>query len=279
MKRIVWIASYPKSGNTWFRIFLGNLISKMEKPISINNIPHSKTGSSRRALDEALGFNSTLLSHDEIDAIRPDFYRFEASKSEVMLFKKVHDAYRYVEGGQALFPSDVTIATIYIIRNPLDVCVSFANYSGTSDFNKIAVAMGNRHFELAGGPFSAKDVVRQRVMSWSDHVSSWIEAKEMKIHVVRFEDMKANPFFTFSEALRAIGLDFSEEQIAKAIDFSKFEELRDQEVHFGFREMRKPGVQFFNAGHVGSWKNRLPNEAIDRIITDHTSIMRKFGYA
>ncbi|MEJ2083836.1 MAG: sulfotransferase, partial [Acidobacteriota bacterium] len=38
MTGIVWLASYPKSGNTWLRAFLMNFLDPGKRPVDINQL-------------------------------------------------------------------------------------------------------------------------------------------------------------------------------------------------------------------------------------------------
>ncbi len=87
--------------------------------------------SSRPLLDAVTGVESSNLSADEIDRLRPRLYNHLASTSERPLFIKVHDAYTYLEDGTPLLGT-VNAKAIYILRNPLDVAVSFANHVSES---------------------------------------------------------------------------------------------------------------------------------------------------
>ena len=70
MSGIIWLASYPKSGNTWLRIFLTNLNREEEGPASINELDFSSGAGARTYFDEAVGYKSGELTHDEIDRLR-----------------------------------------------------------------------------------------------------------------------------------------------------------------------------------------------------------------
>ena len=135
MKNIVWLASYPKSGNTWFRVFLSNYFEDKEEPVGLNELKKTSIASSPVEFEELTGLNPFEMYPDEVDLYRPDLYR-AISNSETcedgFLFKKTHDAYTRNKDGKPLFPKDVSIATIYFIRNPLDVCVSYANHESKS---------------------------------------------------------------------------------------------------------------------------------------------------
>ena len=81
-KKIIWLASYPKSGNTWFRVFLSNLLSHSDKPADINNLYATPIASNRELFDEATGISSSELTLDEIDNLRPLVYEFYARTAE-----------------------------------------------------------------------------------------------------------------------------------------------------------------------------------------------------
>lgn len=68
-KKIIWLASYPKSGNTWFRIFLANLFSGAKQPANINELQDTSIASNRQMFDEAAGIASSDLTPQEIEIL------------------------------------------------------------------------------------------------------------------------------------------------------------------------------------------------------------------
>ena len=84
-KNIVWIASYPKSGNTWFRLFLSNIMNNGDYPVNINSII-GEIASNRELFDEITGVPSSILCKKEILRLRPEVYRYIANKSEKLIF-------------------------------------------------------------------------------------------------------------------------------------------------------------------------------------------------
>ena len=91
MGGIFWLASYPKSGNTWFRSFLSNYMSDSDVPVDINRLNVGKIASQRLWIDEVIGFDTSDLTQDEITSLRPDVYRWKHVDDEVS-FHKIHDA-------------------------------------------------------------------------------------------------------------------------------------------------------------------------------------------
>ncbi|NJK96875.1 MAG: sulfotransferase domain-containing protein, partial [Bacteroidales bacterium] len=124
-KKIIWLASYPKSGNTWFRAFLANLLHPGDKPADINELEGGPIASSRALFDEATGLSSSDLTPAEIENLRPFVYRYIARNSTEIIFHKIHDAYTLTSEGVALVPAEATRCAIYFVRNPLDVAVFF----------------------------------------------------------------------------------------------------------------------------------------------------------
>lgn len=273
---IVWLASYPKSGNTWFRTFISNLLNEKHEEISINQLKTDGIFSSRAIFDSIAGVEASNLTAVEIDRLRPRIYNHLARNAEKPLFIKVHDAYTYLEDGTPLMGTENAKA-IYIMRNPLDVAVSFANHS-SKDLDTMVKNMGDATFAFCNNKNRLANQLRQQLLTWSAHVKSWAQATEIPVHLVRYEDMKLNPILTFTKAVRFMGLDFGEEQIKKAIEMSDFKKLKAKEEVEGFKERPYQTAAFFRKGEIGDWRNHLTETQRDRIIADHGEVMRKYGY-
>jgi len=270
------LSSYPKSGNTWLRIFISNLIADKEEPLSINDIKNDTIASGREMFDEIAGIEASDLNHDEIDNIRPKVYRYIANNSEKTVFMKIHDAYTFLEDGSPLIPSE-GIKAIYIIRNPLDVAVSYSFHCSCSIDNAIS-DMRSKDCCFCGKTNKLMPQLRQKLLTWSEHVESWVDNTEIPVHVVRYEDMKNNPFETFKNAAIFAGLSYDDEKIRKAIEFSSFNRLNEEEKEKGFKERIAKDSLFFREGNIGGWRNHLSEEQVNLIIKEHQKIMKRFGY-
>lgn len=274
MNETIYLASYPKSGNTWFRTFISNLLHEDER--DINSIDTDGIASGRKPFDEMLGINSSDLDFEEIDRLRPLVYKRISGCATKRKFLKVHDAYTMTNDGTPLFPSENSKA-IYIVRNPLDVSVSFS-YHLSVDIDRAIENMGKGDFSFCGNDNRLHKQLRQQLLSWSLHVSSWMNAKDMEVYFMRYEDMKLNPFETFKKAVDFIGMDVTKEQIIKAIGLSDFNRLKKQEEEKGFKEKPVGMESFFRKGQIGDWKNHLNQDQVKRIIEDHGHMMLKLGY-
>lgn len=274
MSGILWLASYPKSGNTWLRAFVANLRKGSDHPININdfNIP---VASSRRIFDEAAGIEASDLTAGEIERYRPHVYRYLAQIATGSLFLKIHDAYTILPDGEPLIPAEATRAAIYVVRNPLDVAISFAHHANESSDWAIG-KMASRE-----ASFSSDLPIRnlnQRLLSWSDHVLSWVDGTPFPVHVIRYEDMHDRPLETFSAVAGWCGLPCDVAAVQRAILNSSFEQLQEQERAQGFKEKPAEAVSFFRQGKAHAWKDVLSKSQVARIVQAHGTVMRRFGY-
>lgn len=276
-KNIIWLASYPKSGNTWFRVFLTNLLSESNVPASINDLTETSISSSRKVFDEYTGLSSSDLTFEEIDSMRPDVYRMQSQESEELLFKKVHDKYYTVDKDQALFPSEISKGVIYFIRNPFDVLVSFA-YHSAKPVEKMISAFNNSNYAFCDKNDKLQNQLRQLMGSWSDHVNSWTQQKDIPVNIIRYEDMIYDTYKTFSKAVEFIGIKKTKLQITEAIKKSDFLVLSKQEKENGFKEKMIKSKSFFRKGKSGDWQNHLDEKMMREIIAKHIKVMSKFGY-
>ncbi|MCP4690443.1 MAG: sulfotransferase domain-containing protein, partial [Desulfobacterales bacterium] len=127
MGEATWLASYPKSGNTWTRAFLIALTGDRCE-VNINGLGKISIASSAAPFEFAAGIRVSDLTEDEIERLRPEVHRFLVEMADGHCFFKAHDAYIFTDEGVPLFPTSVTRGAVYLLRNPLDVAVSWANH-------------------------------------------------------------------------------------------------------------------------------------------------------
>lgn len=270
---LVLIASYPKSGNTWIRIFLERLRYGPDYPL--NNLDGALQGMFRRLVFDALvPVNSADLLSDEIEFFLPDVYRRFAAESEGAAFVKVHDRVRRNRKGEWLFPDDSVRRAIYVVRHPFDVAVSLAHHFGSTAERAIEF-MELDALERHGS--KATDDMPEEFGSWSANVSSWLDGP-YRLHVVRYEDLLANPMEQFSGIAAAVGLQVTSDGLNRVVDATRFERLQSEEARAGFAE--RPGVssRFFRAGRAKCWEGILDSSQRARIVAGHGAVMKRLGY-
>ena len=276
-RQIVWLASYPKSGNTWVRLLLGNLLGLADDMEDDALVPVAGISSSRTVFDHVTGLNSFDLTDDEADMLRPEVYRRISAGAVDLQFIKAHDANRTSPCGLPLFPPECTRAAIYIVRDPLDVAVSYANHAGRSGYDRTVDEMNDPGRSISGG---SSEQLRQVMLDWSGHYRSWVKQKDIPVCLVRYEDLRANTGEQLSRIAEFIGLDPGKCQatVAAAVEASRFERLQAIEQEKGFRERPDKSQRFFRSGRSGDGKLLLSSEQQQRLIASHADVMRELGY-
>lgn len=292
-----WLASYPKSGNTWFRMVVANLHADGLGPADINNLPErGGIASARSPFDNTLLIESGMLTHEECDRMRPLLYRALAKERAEKLaghshnaaeqdrtdltspLVKCHDAWTTTDRGEPLLGgAQAAKNAILIVRDPRDVAVSLANHLGSSVNNAIAF-MGAKAAPFCANLLGQPLQLRQQLLGWSGHAESWLSQSDIPVHLVRYEDMELDPVGAIHDALVFAQRDHSLDDVARAVDLSSFARLQAQERVASFREAPR-GRTFFRRGISGAWRDELTPEQVNQVEFDHGQMMQKLGYS
>ena len=248
-----------------------------DEPADINSLDGGPIASARQVFDDHVGLEASDLTQDQIERYRPFVYEQMSEQATEPLFLKVHDAFTYTPYGYPLISKSATAGVLYLLRNPLDVAVSFAHHSA-STVERMVRKMGEADFAFVDNPKSLHNQLVQRLLTWSGHVTSWVDEPGLRVLVVRYEDLKADPIKYFTEMVHFCGLDEDPARIEKAVNFSQFETVKKQEDEHGFGE-RMPGAKsFFRKGQVGSWREEMSEDLAQKLVAAHGPLMRRFGY-
>jgi hypothetical protein len=279
INKIVWLASYPKSGNTWFRVFLSNLMMDHDLHyVNVNHQLYTPIASAREIFEQYSGFDSSLLTHDETDNLRREVYLREAEGyGGKFLFKKCHDAYFKAKNGEWMFPAEATNCCIYLIRNPLDMAVSLSFHNGAG-IDQAVSQINTSGYGLCSGVNFCPNQLRQRMGTWAEHVVSWENAPGINVHVMKYEEMKSDPVETFFKTIEFIGMNRTREAVEKALELSSMDRLKKYENKYGFREKPANAKNFFREGKTGRGKDLLTENHVKSIIDNNGEIMKKHGY-
>jgi hypothetical protein len=273
MAGIIWLASYPKSGNTWLRSFLHNFLRAADRSYDINKLTDLTAGESMtelyRAQDPLLDEHYT---DDHVRELRPLVHRAISQRSPDTVLVKTHNALAEIDGAP-LISLDVTAGAIYVVRNPLDVAISFSHHNRTTVDN-IVEFMNAR----AAATTSNATNVYEFYDTWSGHVASWTATSSPTLHVMRYEDMLASPLKSFAGVVKFLGIEAPRRRIEKAVRLSSFQVLKEQERRQGFRERPRAMDAFFREGKAGQWKKVLTTEQVAAIVSAHREQMERFGY-
>ncbi len=233
------IVSYPKSGNTWTRFLIANLLSS-----------------------EAVTFSN-------IENIIPDIYQWDDAYLKLIKRPRVLKSHEYFEPRYK--------KTIYIVRDPRDVVISYWYHQlkfGTVDKN---VSMDCFVNKFIMGKLDSYG-------SWGENVGSWLGARsnDPSFLLVRYEDLLTDPLQEMRRIQHFIGCDLTESNILDAIENSSFKKMSMmEEKEFGkWKPMRgsNKDMPFVRKGKNGGWKDNLSGSAINKIETEWASVMKKLGY-
>jgi hypothetical protein len=271
-RTLVWLASYPKSGNTWLRAFLANYFIDCTEPVSINDMQKISFGdSSAPAYADLARCNPMTLNPAQIVALRQRYLEQVSGRGDIN-FVKTHNAHIRI-AGEWLIPAGLTRAAVYMIRDPRDLVISYADHFGL-DLDRAAATIAAPANRVASNPRT----VMQFLGNWSDHVRSWTRAKDFRVLVLRYEDVLADPAAAFEKMLRLIGAPINAAVVEQAARFASFDALAAQEAAIGFREKGTAQERFFRRGESGQWQAELPEPIVARIVEDHGAVMRRHGY-
>ena len=273
MSNILWLASYPKSGNTWVRAFLANLVANGSGPLPLAEL-------SNYCKDEALpdlytsiaGQPSTELDAAGLCALRPQVHARIAASQPGTVLVKTHNLNGSFEG-HALQNPDVSAGAVYVVRNPLDVAVSMTYHFGLS-LDEAIERLGSEEIATQNDEL----FVTQILGSWSTHVASWTDTADPAILVVRYEDMLEKPIKAFGKIAGVAGLGNDRKRLQRAIKYSSFQNLSRLERRDGFSEVSDKTKRFFRKGRTNQWREVLDRDQVSRIVDAHREQMARFKY-
>ena len=284
---IIWLASYPKSGNTWIRFFILSLLMGKKTDLNLNHL---------RAIanyPDKSHFKGLISDYLNLDEVAKNWINSQ-SKINVdknLRFFKTHN----MLGKFKNYPftdKDNTIATIHIVRDPRNVITSLKNHYNLSNYNDARkfLFFKNQILSLSDQEKEKylnkeKYPLPQFIGSWQTHYLSW---KNMKINylLVKYEDLLNKPIEEFTKISNFIGEifqnKFTNENINDAIKLSSFDNLRKMEDEHGFTEspVNKDGEKnrFFFLGPKNDWKNILDQRTITEINVEFNTEMKELGY-
>ena len=279
---IIWLASYPKSGNTWLRSLLSSyffsksgefhfeLLKNIDQFPSVNYFKNDKD----------------LYLKPESTAEKWISKQREINKDKKLRLFKTHSAICKINGNK-FTDSQNALGAVYIVRDPRNLITSLANHyqinaNEAFDFmqNEKKAIITKKENRYLG--FTA-------LFSWSMHIDSWINYKGFPILLIRYEDLELKTFETLKKVINFI-IDissskeaFNREKAKKTINSCDFKKLKKMEETYGFVEAMpkkdKTGrVKFFNLGQENNYKKILDEKKIDQLNRIYKEKLLKFNY-
>lgn len=281
-----YLASYPKSGNTWCRVFITELrrlagLTPDEQPLRLNDdVATGAIVSNRVWLDDQLGIDSSDLSWAELDHLRGRVGQQRAVFSGRLRYHKVHDAFISPDsGGRPVVPLQGCQGAVLLLRHPADVAVSLSHFYGWPLERAVAFLLDEQAALCAssrrGGP-----QVRQFLGSWAQHLHSWIDQSLIPVLPLRYEDLLQNPLATFTRLAQFLALPSEATLIEAAAANSSIERLQALETkEGGFRERPASCARFFRSGRSGEGGEQLSARQLLQLQEAFGPTLHHWGYA
>ena len=249
-----------------------NLFRNAARPVPINELNVVKHGDSAYPIYEQVAARPLAgASDEEFHALREPVQRYFASRPETT-FVKTHNALLR-HNGKPLIHLEHTAGAVYLLRNPFDLTVSFADHYRISHDDAI---------EALASPFhrtkTSSSAIFQLLGGWTNHYRAWFGVENFNPLFIRYEDMVRDPVKSFGRFMRYLGLPKNPERLKRAIRHSTFNEVERQEREVGFRERAHENQKFFRAGKSGGYKAVLSERQIGRIIDAHGDLLLEQKY-
>ena len=280
---IIWLASYPKSGNTLLRSMLSAYLYSKDGNFDFGQLKNIKQFPDNNVFKK-LGVdisNENEVVKNYISA-QKEINKRDGNSIRLL---KTHSALHDINGYK-FTDLENTLGAIYIVRDPRKVVTSYKNHSQTS-----ITEAKKRLIEIRtiGGNDDVVNKTTMHIGSWSSNYNSWKELKKVNRYLlVKYEDLVSDKKKTFINILNFIyklmnlKLIIDEKKIDNILKTTSFEYLQDLEREFGFSESvnanNKKRVTFFKFGNKNDGKNSLPLDIKKELENSLQEEMKELGY-
>ena len=272
---IIWIASYPKSGNTWLRAFLTAYLYGKNDKFDFNLLKKIPKFPNKEIFKDII--NIQTLKNNKFDIAKyfiPAHQKINLDNSTKIL--KTHNA--YVSFKDHWFTDDInTKAYIYVVRDPRSVVMSLSSYQNISTERAADLMMNPGTY----GSSDKEGLIIDIRSSWKINYLSWKKKKNSKGIIIKYEDLKKNPFLEFKKILNFLKnhleFELNEKKIKKCIEMCNFEKLKKLENKSGFYEAINSNP-FFRKAESNEWEKLLDFKTKNKIENDFKNEMIELGY-
>ena len=278
---IIWISSYPKSGNTWVRSIISSLIYSNNGLFNFELLKKIPQYPKKKYFEN---FTEKFQDIHELKKYWITSQDLINSDNKIRFFKTHHINCKI--GEYAFTNRKNTLATIYVVRDPRNLVNSFTNHYKIDKNSAKKFISSPQSVTGAIGKMNNQNNIFTILGSWKDHYLSWTKMKD-NLLILKYEDLLLNPYKEIDKIIKFlekfINFKNDKQKIKNIINSTSFEALKKMEIDQGFDEavsdkgsLKK--VHFFNLGKDNKWEQYLNKDEINYLVNKFSLEMKELGY-
>ena len=280
---IIWLASYPKSGNTWLRSMIASYFYTNTGEFNFELLNYIDQFPS---FTHFRNYKDTFEKPESTSKYWIDAQR-KINEDKKIKFFKTHNALCTIEN--SLFTNQKnTLGAIYIIRDPRNVINSIYNHFDKKNYQEALEFMQDEKRCLLHKE-NNRYLGFVSLFSWKTHQKSWLKNKLFPVLTIRYEDLQDKTFETFKEVIDFVKSitkskkSFNREKAKKVIQSCQFEKMKKMEINEGFAESVKKKtedkkIDFFHLGPKNNYKELLNKDIISEMNSIYKDELKEFKY-
>jgi hypothetical protein len=272
---IIWISSYPKSGNTWLRAFLSAYLYSSDGLFNFNLLNQIGEFPDHNILGKFMN-NKDFHNLGEVSKNWIKTQEF-INLNNKNTFLKTHSALCNINGN--VFTNKLnSLAFIYIVRDPRNVILSMSNHFGISQEESLNILINERYIIY---PEINKTMIPATLVgSWGNNYKSWKNHNSINKIIIKYEDLINNTEETFKKVIKFLkvsaSIDYNKDKLINSIRSTQFDSLQKHEDQHGFQMGQKS--KFFHLGKKNDWKNLLDPKINIKVNSKFKSEMSELNY-